>query len=83
VKWFSRFYYLINLKVIIMASAQSVKGSFSPVAGNGTRRVFDASNNFIGIIVKCSEGYRITRLDGKTRVKPTLAEAFRSIARSN
>jgi len=66
-----------------MAQSAAVKGHFSPVAGNNTRRVFDASNNFIGIIVKCSEGYRITRLDGKVRVKVTLAEAFRSIARSN
>lgn len=66
-----------------MASASSVKGQFSPVAGNNTRRVFDASNNFLGIIVKCKEGYRVTRLDGKVRIKSTLKEAFASVARSN
>lgn len=66
-----------------MASASSVKGQFSPVSGNNTRRVYDASNNFLGIIVKCSEGYRVTRLDGKSRIKKTLQEAFRTVARAN
>lgn len=66
-----------------MAKSAAVKGHFSPIAGNNTRRVYDNRDNFLGIIVKCSEGYRITRLDGKVRVKATLAEAFRSVARSN
>lgn len=66
-----------------MASASSVKGSFSPVAGNTVRRVYDSSNNFLGIIVKCSQGYRVQRVDGKSRVKATLKEAFASVARSN
>lgn len=66
-----------------MKTSNGVRGKFSPVAGNNTRRCYDASNNFIGVIVKCREGYRIQRVDGKTRIKPTLAQAFRSIARQN
>jgi hypothetical protein len=63
--------------------ARAVTGQFSPVAGSTVRRCYDASNNFIGIIVKCKEGYRIQRVDGKSRVKRTLAEAFSSIKRAN
>lgn len=66
-----------------MAQVDSIKGSFSPVSGNNTRRMFDNRGNFLGLIIKCSEGYRVQRLDGKMRVKKTLAQAFASIARSN
>lgn len=62
---------------------QSVRGEFSPVAGNTVRRCYDASNNFLGVIVKAKHGYRVQRVDGKTRMKATLAEAFASIKRSN
>ena len=74
--------YLV-FKVNIMAQVDNIKGSFSPVSGNNTRRMFDDRGNFLGLIIKCSEGYRVQRLDGKCRLKKTLAEAFRSIARVN
>jgi hypothetical protein len=61
----------------------AVTGSFSPTAGSTVRRCFDASGNFLGVIVKMKKGYRIQRTDGKSRVKDTLAEAFASIRRSN
>jgi hypothetical protein len=64
-------------------AAKSVKGEFSPVSGNNTRRVFDIAGNFKGVIVKSREGYLVQRVDGKHRLKRTLAEAFRSIARAN
>ncbi|WP_391560673.1 hypothetical protein [Robertmurraya sp.] len=66
-----------------MANQAKVKGEFSPVSGNTTRRVYDVSGNFKGLIIKRSEGYLVQRLDGKSRIKKTLAEAFRSIARQN
>ena len=72
-----------SLKVIIMANVKAVTGQFSPVAGNTVRRCYDASNNFLGVIVKAKGGYRITRIDGKTRMKATLAEAFASVRRAN
>lgn len=65
-----------------MANAQ-VRGEFSPVAGNSVRRCYDASNNFLGVIVKTKGGYRVTRVDGKSRLKASLAEAFASIKRAN
>jgi len=65
-----------------MANTQ-VRGEFSPVAGSTVRRCYDASNNFLGVIVKTKGGYRIQRTDGKSRMKATLAEAFASIKRSN
>lgn len=59
------------------------KGEFSPVSGNSTRRVYDVSGNFKGLIIKQSDGYLVQRIDGKRRVKRTLAQAFASISRSN
>lgn len=67
-----------------MAKTNVVKGVFSPVAGSAVRRMFDAEGNFIGTVTKCSDGYRIVRFpDMKTRIKRTLAEAYRSIGRVN
>jgi len=67
-----------------MANANpKVKGEFSPVSGNNTRRVYDIAGNFKGIIIKSTEGYMVQRVDGKRRLKRTLKEAFASIARSN
>jgi hypothetical protein len=66
-----------------MKTSSGVYGKFSPVAGNNTRRCYDASNNFIGVIVKTKGGYRVTRVDGKSRLKGSLAEAFASIKRAN
>jgi len=70
-------------KVIIMSQVDSIKGSFSPVSGNNTRRMFDDRGNFLGLIIKQKDGYMVQRIDGKRRLKPTLASAFASIARSN
>ncbi len=66
-----------------MANTKSVTGQFSPVAGNTVRRCYDASNNFLGVIVKTKGGYRVTRVDGKSRLKTSLADAFASIKRAN
>lgn len=67
-----------------MAKSTAIKGEFSTVTGSNTRRMYDASGNFIGLIIKVQNGYQIRRFpDGKVRVKPTLREAFQSIARSN
>lgn len=62
---------------------KAVTGSFSPTAGSTVRRCYDASGQFLGVIVKMKRGYRIVRTDGKTREKDTLAAAFASIKRSN
>lgn len=67
-----------------MANAnRKCAGEFSPVAGNGTRRVYDISGNFKGVIIKQIDGYMVCRVDGKRRLKRTLKEAFASISRSN
>lgn len=63
--------------------AKAVTGQFSPVAGNSVRRCFDSSGNFLGVIVKTKGGYRVTRVDGKTRLKTSLADAFSSVKRAN
>ncbi len=61
-----------------------VKGQFSPTkAGSKVRRMFDENNNFLGVIAKTDEGYRVVRKDGKVRVKPKLQDAYKSIARAN
>jgi len=63
----------------------NVRGEFSPVAGTGTRRVFNDNGEFIGLIVKRPEGgYQVRRFsDGKVRNKDTLAAAFATIKRAN
>lgn len=62
----------------------AVTGSFSPTAGSTVRRCFDASGNFLGVIVKAGKGkYRVQRVDGKTRLKDSLADAFASVRRAN
>lgn len=67
-----------------MAKANSVKGHFSSVTGSDTRRMFSEDGTFLGLIVKVDGGYQVRRFqDGKTRVKPTLRQAYASIARSN
>ena len=62
-----------------------VKGTFSKVNGSKVRMMFDKDGKLIGSITKMENGdYRIFRLkDGKTRVKQYLADAYKSIARSN
>lgn len=67
-----------------MANVKVVTGQFSPVAGNTVRRCYDASGAFLGVIVKVGKGkYRVTRIDGKTRLKDSLADAFASVRRAN
>lgn len=65
--------------------AKIVKGNFSSVSGSSVRRMFDADGNFVGLITKLeSGGYQVQRFpDHKIRIKPTLAQAYASIARSN
>ena len=75
--------YLI-FKVNEMANQNpKCKGEFSPVAGNGTRRVYDISGNFKGVIIKQVDGYMVCRVDGKRRFKKSLKDAFASISRMN
>jgi hypothetical protein len=72
--------------VNIMAGTKSnvVTGTFSTVTGSDTRRMFDKEGNFLGLIVKTQDGYKVSRFaDGKVRTKRTLREAYSSIARSN
>ena len=57
--------YLI-FKVNEMSKSTAIKGEFSSVTGSTTRRMFDASGNFIGLIIKVKEGYQIRRFpDGE------------------
>lgn len=65
-----------------------VHGKFSKVSGTGVRHVYDASGNHLGVIMKLDKehggGYKAIRTrDGKSRVKPLLADAFKTIRRSN
>lgn len=68
-----------------MNKSNVVRGEFSKVAGSKVRRMYDGNGNFIGTIVKAAEGgYRVVRAkDGKIRHKAYLADAYKSIARSN
>lgn len=61
-----------------------IVGKFSKVSGSKVREMRLSDGTFLGFIEKLDEGgYRIIRADGKSRVKPLLEEAYRSIARSN
>lgn len=68
-----------------MSTITQVKGSFSTVTGSDTRIVYTTDGRILGTIKKLTDkkGYRATRLDGKVRCKPTLAEAFKTIRRGN
>lgn len=64
----------------------NVRGSFSPVAGSKVRRVYNDQGVILGTITRLDDGkgYRIYRVsDGKTRIKPLLKDAFKSIRRQN
>jgi hypothetical protein len=68
--------------------AKVVVGRFSDAneeAAKRVRRMYDASGNYLGTITKRPEGgYRVHRVsDGKQRIKSTLEEAKKSIARLN
>lgn len=61
-----------------------IVGKFSKVSGSKVREMRLSDGTFLGFIEKLDEGgYRIIRKDGKSRVKPLLEDAYRSIARSN
>lgn len=71
-----------------MANSNVVKGRFSELAGAGVRHVYDLQGNHLGVIVKLDKeqggGYKAIRTkDGKVRVKPKLAMAFKTIKRQN
>lgn len=61
---------------------KSVKGSFSEVSGSDVRIVYTPEGKILGTVRKLDKGYRVTRVDGKIRVKETLQAAYKSIRRS-
>lgn len=70
--------------VIKMNTVKQCYGKFSEVSGNGCRHVYTPEGRLLGVITKMEQGgYRVLRMDGKTRQKATLAEAFKSIRRQN
>lgn len=64
---------------------KQAKGSFSSVNGSNVRIVYTNEGAILGTVTKLGDrkGYRVTRIDGKVRVKQTLADAYKSIRRSN
>lgn len=60
-------------------------GSFSAINGSNVRIVYTPDGKILGTVTKLesSKGYRVTRVDGKVRYKQTLADAYKSIRRSN
>ena len=71
-----------------MAQSNVVKGRFSELSGSGVRHVYDQQGNHLGVIVKLDKehggGYKAIRTrDGKSRIKPFLKDAFKTIKRSN
>lgn len=62
------------------------KGEFSKQNGSKVRIMRDENGQLLGTITKLDggEGYRIFRMkDQKIRTKKLLADAYKSIARSN
>lgn len=57
----------------------------SATVGSDIRHVYTADGErALGMIIKLGRGkYRVLRQDGKERVKPTLAEAYKTIRRAN
>lgn len=61
-----------------------VKGNFSDINGSRVRRMYDSNGVFLGLITKMDNGnYRVTRMDGKIRIKEYLQDAIKSVARRN
>jgi len=61
------------------------KGSFSAINGSDVRIMYTPEGTILGTIKKLKDrkGYQITRVvDGKVRVKETLAAAYKSIRRA-
>lgn len=68
----------------IKVNGKVIVGRFSKTSGSKVRDMYDEDGNFLGLISKLEEGgYRVLRTDGKTRTKPSLEEAYRSVARAN
>lgn len=63
----------------------NVRGSFSAISGTDVRIVYTDTGSILGTVKKLPEkgGYKVVRRDGKIRIKPTLAAAYRSIKRAN
>jgi hypothetical protein len=63
----------------------TVKGKFSTVSGTTVRHVYTTDGQLLGFIRKQADGtYEVHRTtDNKRRVKPTLDQAFATIARAN
>lgn len=66
-----------------MTAIRAIKSEFSTVNGSKVRIVRDIRGSILGTITKTEDGYRVTRVDGKVRVKPKLEQAFKSIVRAN
>ena len=66
-------------------SANKVTSHFSPTSGSDVRHVYsEDGNTLLGIIFKMGRGkYRVQRVDGKSREKSSLAEAFQTVRRKN
>lgn len=61
-----------------------IKGHFSKTSGSKVRDMYDSDGKYLGLITKLDDGgYRVIRVDGKQRVKDSLEEAYKSIARAN
>lgn len=66
-----------------MTAIRAIKSEFSTVNGSKVRIVRDIRGSILGTITKTEDGYRVTRVDDKVRVKPKLEQVFKSIVRAN
>lgn len=66
-------------------SANKVTSHFSSVSGSDVRHVYtEDGKTLLGVIYKMGRGkYRVQRIDGKSREKDSLKEAFKTCRRSN
>ena len=66
-------------------SANKVTSHFSSVSGSDVRHVYtEDGKTLLGVIYKMGRGkYRVQRMDGKSREKDSLKEAFKTCRRSN
>ena len=64
---------------------KQVVSHYSEISGTDVRHVYDASGKtLLGTIFKIGRGkYRVLRIDGKSRVKDSLADAFKTVRRAN
>lgn len=69
----------------VMNSKNKVVSHFSDVSGTDVRHVYsEDGSQMLGMIMKVGRGkYRVYRMDGKTRDKDSLTEAFRTVRRKN